>query len=117
MAVAGLFAKIDELEKKLQNMNVSDTKPLENRISELEAQITQMKTLAPTKDLEKKVNDLSVVLPTISQISERLAKVEAKAIDTGVFLEKVNNLETNVVSRLVSRIEALEQKFASLTPA
>ena len=108
MAVASIYAKLDDLEKKLQNL--VDTTILENRISELEEQITQLKA----QDLQKKVNDISSVIPSIAQINDRLAKVETKAVDTGIFLDKLNNLETNVIKSLVLRIEALEQKYASL---
>lgn len=127
MALANIFAKVVELEKKLEQFNPSpafqvsseptvsldDFTKLADRLNALENN-QQTKDLLQTllqrvvtleeKQLDKKMNTLE---SSMSATQNKVTQLE------GTFLGKLTTLENGVISDLKKRVELLEQKSAA----
>jgi polyhydroxyalkanoate synthesis regulator phasin len=120
MALANIFAKLNELETKLQN--VSPVSPQGVSSSELESLLSRVAALeqqACTKiqDMANRLNALETkqmppdVSGKVAILENKLQQVEAKVVDTKPFLEKLTHIETVNIKELKSRVEALEKKM------
>jgi len=125
MALANIFAKLNELERKLQNVSPEASQGVSaSELESLLSRVTVLEQQACTKvqDLTIRLNALeSKQMPPdvsgkVAILENKLQQVEAKVVDTKPFLDKLNHIETVSIKELKSRVEALEQKMNE-TPA
>ena len=128
MALANIFAKLNDLENKLQQYSpTSGTTP-----SVSPSELTQLvdRVVALENQTSNKLQDVVTRLAAlesrqmppdvsgkVAMLETKVGQVEAKIVDTKPFLEKLNKIETVTITELKNRITALEQKAAAAPAA
>ncbi len=117
MALANVFARLDELEKNLNTTSRSsvvsevsvDMSGFENRLSALESLTNKVSELEANQlpgNLPSKVTELEALASKLPEFNQRLQKLEASI---AMIVEHVKSLD---IPQLKTRIEALENKDA-----
>ena len=124
MALANIFAKVVELEKKLEQFNPSPTVQVSSEptvsladFTKLADRLHALENNQQTKDLLQTLLQRVVTLEE-KQLDKKINTLEASMSATqnkvtqleGTFLGKLTTLENGVISDLKKRVELLEQK-------
>lgn len=120
MALANIFIKIQEIEKKLESLDgvssissspvITDMSDIYNRLSVLENN-TQSQLIQQLTEriavLEQGQQDAK-----IAQVDDKIAQVDAKVaqLET-VFLDKLTHIESVIITDLRARVDILELKM------
>lgn len=145
MALANIFAKVVELEKKIQEITGSSEQPIvseptvssadlviiNNRLNALENvqvscnidELMQRFIALEEKQLDNKLSVLQSQVSALQGLEQKFETFQAQFTSMqnklsqleGSFLDKLTNIENNVLVDLKSRVAILEQKLSSQT--
>ena len=134
MALANIFIKIQEIEKKLKLLDgvssvsstpvITDMSDIYNRLSVLEnntqsqliQQLTERIAVLEQGQLDDKVTQVddkvTQVDDKVTQVDDKVAQLDAKVaqLETS-FLDRLNNIESVVIPDVYLRVSVLEQKM------
>ena len=130
MALANIFTKLSELEKKIQSFSGTslnsvessvssgpDVSELLNKLAALEsAQLQSLERIAALESsqsqVQQQVNGFSPIVnaleTTVPSLNNKISQLET------VFLDKLNHIESVVVADLNARVLVLEEKMSEL---
>ncbi len=133
MALANIFTKLSELEKKIQSLSGTSLSPTEssrpsgpseadvsellNRLAALEtAQAQSLERVAALESaqsqVQQQVNNCAPRMDTLEAslpaLNNKIAQLET------VFLDKLNHIESVVIADLSARVLVLEDKISEL---
>lgn len=121
MALANIFAKLKDLETRFEQLTSSTSGTsgvsVQSPVVELEAIISRVTALENqvnnnSQDINGRLSAVEA-RPVLPDLSEKLAALESRVIDTTAFLEKLNHIESVGITTLESRVSALEQQLAT----
>ena len=130
MALANIFTKLSELEKKIQSFSGTslnsvessvssgpDVSELLNKLAALEsAQLQSLERIAALESsqsqVQQQVNGFSSIVnaleTAVPSLNNKISQLET------VFLDKLNHIETVVFADLNARVLVLEEKMSEL---
>ena len=132
MALANIFSKLSELEKKIQSLNGASLSPessrpsepsgpdmseLLNRLAALETfQAQSLQRVAALESAQNQVQQqVNSCSPRVDALEASLPALNNKIaqLET-VFLDKLNHIESVVIADLSARVLVLEDKISEL---
>jgi uncharacterized coiled-coil protein SlyX len=127
MALANIFIKIQEIEKKLELLDgvssvsstpvITDMSDIYNRLSVLEnntqsqliQQLTERIAVLEQGQQDAKIAQLD---DKVTQVDDKVAQLDAKVAQLEAsFLNRLNNIESVVIPDVYLRVSVLEQKM------
>lgn len=127
MALANIFIKIQEIEKKLELLDgvssvsstpvITDMSDIYNRLSVLEnntqsqliQQLTERIAVLEQGQQDAKIAQLD---DKVTQVDDKVAQLDAKVAQfEASFLNRLNNIESVVIPDVYLRVSVLEQKM------